>query len=738
MIFNFSEGRGYSPTFLFLILAGSLAMFTRCRQIAYQDWKIYGGGSERLQYSGLDEITVANVKDLTVAWVYHTRDADSTSQIQVNPIVVDDVLYGVSPQLKLFAVDAATGAERWMFDPALDTAGRNEEVSYGINACRGLTLYPNTKGNDLLFYTVGSFLYCIDSKTGKPVRSFGSNGKISLHDGLDIDRDVRKLRVTSTTPGIIFKDRIIVGTSLSEGAEAAPGHIRAYNVFTGSIEWIFHTIPRPGETGYDSWKDPEAYRYVGGANAWGGFSLDEKRGWVFTSTGTSNPDYYGAKRKGDNLFSDCILALDATTGKLQWHYQVIHHDLWDWDLPTAPTLVSVMKNGKKREAVIQVTKHGMIFVLDRQTGKPLYPVEERAVPVDNALPGDEPSPTQPFPTFYEPFVRHQFTEEMLYRDIPDSSYQDILKRYRRYNGSKMFTPPGLEGTIVFPGLLGGAEWGGPSFDPATGILYINANEVPWIVTMKKTQPEKVRSSRTQRNLEAGKELYSKHCESCHGASLTGNANFPSLIGLDKKYDEKSFSHLLSSGRRMMPAFGHLNAGEVGALSSYLLNLTGKQKEVFHVQEKEKHPFFDLPYELASVEKFLTKEGFPAVSPPWGTLTAINTATGKVLWKNVLGNYKGLEKGKPETGTENMGGSVVTAGGLLFIAATPDEKFRAFDKTTGKLLFETQLPAAAYATPSVYRVAGRQYVVLACGGGKMNSKSSDVYIAFALPQPRGAK
>ncbi len=738
MIFNSSGQSGKSFFLLSAGLFGSAVLFLGCEKNPYQDWKIYGGGYERLQYSGLGQINTENVKDLQVEWMYHTRDADSTSQIQVNPVIVDDILYGVSPQLKLFALDAGSGKEHWVFDPALDTINRGDEVSYGINACRGVTLYENRKGNDLVFYTVGAYLYCIDSKTGRPVATFGRKGKISLHDTLDLTREVRHLRVTSTTPGIIYKDLIIVGTSLSEGAEAAPGHIRAYNVHSGKIEWIFHTIPQPGQTGHDSWEDPEAYRYVGGANAWGGFSLDEQRGWVFAATGTSNPDYYGAKRKGNNLFADCVLALDAATGELKWHFQTIHHDLWDWDLPTAPVLASIVKDGKKREAVVQVTKHGMIFVLDRQTGEPLYPVEERPVPAGNALPGDQPAPTQPFPTFFAPFVRHEFTEDMLYRDIPEDSYQDILQRFRKHQRSHMFTPPGLEGTIVFPGLQGGAEWGGPSFDPGTGMLYINANEVPWIVTMKKTERAGERPAPARNNLEAGKDIYANNCKSCHGASLAGNGNFPPLLNLEKRYDERSLAQLLSTGRRMMPAFNQLSPAEVSALASFLLNLKEKHKEPFYAEQKERHPYYDLPYELESVEKFLTKEGYPAVSPPWGTLTAINTATGKVAWKNALGDHPGLEGSKQKTGAENMGGSVVTAGGLLFIAATPDKKIRAFDKLTGELLFEAGLPAAAFATPSLYSFKGRQYVVVACGGGKMNTRSSDVYVAFSLPAKSSGK
>lgn len=731
IIFNaYKNGRNSENGFLVLILLACIFISCESKQ-QFKEWEVYGGGKERLQYSALNEIDTNNVKDLQVAWVYHTKDADSSSQIQANPLIVDEVLYGISPQLKLFAAHAATGKEKWVFDPTetmlMDNAGRR---SHGINACRGVALYKGKDNEHLIFYTVGSSLYCINSATGKPVSSFGNQGRIPLHENLDVERDVKDLRVTSTTPGIIYKDLIIVGTSLSEEEEAAPGHIRAYDVHSGKMKWIFRTIPKPDETGYETWEDPEAYKYVGGANAWGGFSLDEERGLVFAATGSATQDFYGGKRKGNNLFANSVLALDAATGKRVWHFQIIHHDLWDWDLPTAPVLVSVKKEGKKIDAVIQVTKHGLIFMLDRVTGQPVYPVEERPVPTFTELKGEWLSPTQPFPTFFEPFVRLELRETDLNKNIPDSSYQDIKRRFASYMTGKMFTPPSNEGTIVLPGLNGGAEWGGPSFDPATGILYLNASEMAWIITMKDVKDDETLTSK-QTNLQAGKILYNKTCMSCHGPSMSGSGNFPSLIGLEKKYNESEFKTLISSGRKMMPAFKNLSEGEKNALASYVLNLKTKQKEKFVWVPKKIHPFYNSPYRLGGIQQFLSKEGYPAISPPWGTLSAIDLNSGKLAWKNTLGDYPELKAKKIHSGTENIGGSVVTAGGLLFIAATKDEKFRAFNKRTGELLFETELPAAGYATPSVFRVNGKQYIVIACGGGKMKTKSGDSYVAFSL-------
>jgi len=709
-----------------------------------KDWSVYGGNKEQIKYSELHQIDTTNVKDLKVAWTYHTGDAESSSQMQVNPIIVNSVLYGVSPQLKLFAADATTGKEIWVFDPSefeesLDPSDTlvsraGGRVKYGINACRGVAVYQGEGNQEMILYTVGPFLYSVDANTGKPVGTFGNSGRLSLYDHLESNRDIQNLRVTSTTPGVIYGDLIIVGTSLSEGEEAAPGHIRAYDLHTGDLKWIFHTIPRPGDVGYDTWEDPEAYKYVGGANAWGGFSLDEERGLVFAATGTSNPDFYGGKRKGDNLFANSILALDATTGKRIWHFQTIHHDLWDWDLPTAPILVTVEKEGKKIDAVLQVSKQGFIYMLNRITGEPVYPILEKSVPTESDFPEEQVSPTQPFPTFFEPIVRQGITEADLNKDLPDSSYQDIRRRFLAYKSGEIFTPPSLRGTATLPGFDGGANWGGPSFDPTAGILYINAAEMPWIATMEENKDEELDTyTHGQTNLDVGKKLYISTCSACHGPGMEGGGDVPSLVDLEKKYSEVEFNDLITYGRRMMPSFKHLNEGEKTALTSYILDIEIKQKEIFIEVAKRRNPFYKSPYKLQGIKQFLSKEGYPAISPPWGTLSAIDLNTGKVVWKNTLGDYPELKAKGIHSGTPNFGGSAVSAGGLIFIAATRDEKFRAFNSRNGELLFETTLPYAGYATPSIYSVDGKQYVVIACGGGKMKTKSGDAYVAFTLPE-----
>ncbi|MGV3685808.1 MAG: PQQ-binding-like beta-propeller repeat protein [Daejeonella sp.] len=703
-----------------------------CKDKDKGEWDVYGGSKERIQYSALDLIDTSNVDQLKVAWTYHTRDGEASSgQIQANPLIVDGVLYGVSPKLKLFAADAATGQEKWQFDPVpmMEIDNQNRQ-SYGMNACRGIALLKEKNGEHLLYYTVGSSLFCVNSKTGQIVSTFGKEGRVPLHDGLEMGRDITNLRVTSTSPGVIYKDLIILGTSLSESEESAPGNIRAYDVRTGEMKWMFRTIPQPGEIGYDSWEDPEAYKFVGGANAWGGLSVDEERGMVFASTGSAVPDFYGGKRKGDNLFSNSVLALDAATGTYKWHFQGVHHDLWDYDFPTAPVLVTIKKDGRKVDAVVQVSKQGFIYMLDRETGKPVHPIVEKPFPASD-LAGEQTSPTQPVPTVLPPFARQEFNESDLNDLVSKSSYEELKKRFLKYKRGGMFIPPSLEGSMVFPGYTGGAEWGGPSFDPSSGILYINATEMPWIGTMIDTLKEKLPVS-AQTNLEAGKSIYLKSCRGCHGADLKGAGSFPSLVDLKKKYNEIQFKDIITSGVRMMPAFKQFSEQERTALASYLLDIKSKQGGSFKPVAKEVKPFYRSPYRFAGYKQFLTVEGYPGIKPPWGTLSAIDLSTGKLVWRNPLGDYPELKAKGIHAGTENWGGSVVTAGGVVFIAATRDEKFRAFNKTTGKLLFETDLPAAGYATPAVYSVDGKQYVVIACGGGRMKTKSGDTYVAFSLP------
>ena len=690
------------------------------------NWKVYGGGKENIRYSGLTQIDTNNVTQLTKAWEFHTGDSGQYTQMQFNAIAVDSLVYAISPKLKLIALEASTGKSKWVFDPY--AINGNEVIGVGyfaMNVCRGVTYYAD-KQTKRLFYGAGSNLFCVDALTGKAIKDFGIDGKIDLHQ--DLGRDVKDLYVAMTSPGIIYKDLIIIGTRVDEGPAAAPGYIRAYDVHSGKLRWTFHTIPQPGEEGYESWDDKEAWKHIGGANAWAGFSMDEEKGIVYAPIGSASYDFYGGKRLGNNLFANSVLALDAATGKRKWHYQTVHHDVWDRDLPTAPALVTITKDGKKIEAIAQPTKSGFIFLLDRVTGKPIYPIEEKEVPTETDLVGERLSPTQPWPTYITPFARQSLTEKDLNHLVSEDSYQEIKARLAQVNSGFIFNPTSKKGTVIFPGFDGGAEWGGPAYDPNTNILYVNANEMPWILTMI-DRPSEV--PQKENYFTAGKRLYLSNCMACHGPDKKGAGNYPTLIGVEKKYTEKTLNELIASGRRMMPAFKQLKEVEVSAIASYILDLKEKQSKAFVPPTVIKDPYREMLYTSTGYNKFLTKEGYPAVAPPWGTLNAIDLNSGKIVWKDTLGDYPELLAKGLHTGTENYGGPVVTAGGLVFIAATKDSKFRAFNKRTGKLLWETDLPAPGFATPTIYNYKGKQYIVIACGGGKLGTASGDSYIAFAL-------
>lgn len=714
-----------------LFLALTSIFFLQCRENKkYTTWKQYKGSGESIHYSALTDIDTNNVRNLKVVWEYHTGDADTMhhSQIQCNPIIIDSILYGASPQMKLFAVHAATGRQIWVFDP-FDSSTADKQLNFILNNCRGIAYWSNGDKDQRLYYTAGSDLYCINALTGKPVADFGNRGKIDLHDGLD--RDVMDLFVTSTSPPVIYKDLLIMGTRVDEGPQAAPGHIRAYDVHTGKRRWIFHTIPYPGEAGYESWDDSDAYKYIGGANAWSGFSLDQGRGIVYACTGSASYDFYGGRRKGNDLFANCVLALDANTGRRIWHFQSVHHDVWDRDFSSPPALVTIHKNGRSIDAVAITTKTGFIYVLDRVTGKPVYDIAEKPVPAVSDLAGEKLSPTQPSPLAPQPFMRQRFTEKDINPLLSPASFEEVRQRLRSYKNDNMFDPPSLQGTVFFPGLDGGGEWGGPSYDPESGILYVNANEMPWVIQAVEIKDKKTANENYE---QAGMRLYRSNCMSCHGPERKGSGNFPSLIDVDKKYNPEAFHNLVRSGRRMMPAFKQLNNEEREAIASFVLNREEEKKKPFKATNAELDEHTKVPYTITGYNKFLSREGYPAIAPPWGTLNAIDLNTGRYMWKKTLGNDTAFKNAKEPTGTENYGASVITKGGLLFIAATKDGKLRAFNKHTGALLWETTLPAPGFATPAVYEVNGKEYIVIACGGGKLGTKSGDSYVAFSTPGP----
>ncbi len=605
--------------------SGSFAAGGSTPSGAGKEWRVYGGDAGATRYSPLDQINRSNVSKLEVAWTFRTGDAHDRPRttIECNPLVIDGVMYLTTALLKVCALDAATGKHLWTFDPF---DGAEYTKPRGVN--RGVTYWG--EGQDQrIFFVAGPRLYALSAKTGKPLPEFGHGGSVDLRQGLD--REIDGLFYSVTSPGVVYRNLIILGSIVGEGPEpAAPGHVRAFDVITGRRAWIFHTIPQPGEFGHDTWEGV-SWKTAGGANDWSGLSLDEKRGWVFLSTGSASFDFYGGQRLGRNLFANCMVALDALTGKRVWHYQIVHHDLWDRDLPCPPSLVTVNHGGRAIEAAAQVTKFGQLFLLDRETGRPLFPVEERTVPASD-VPGERAWPTQPFPLKPPPYTRQLFTEDDL-TNISPEAHAYVKEIFKKARSGNTWLPPSLQETVVFPGFDGGSNWGGGSFDPETGWFYVNTHDEPWIMTLVPAKP---------------------------GAGY--------------------------------------------------------------------------PYSHTGYDHFVDQEGYAAIKPPWGQLTALDLNRGEIVWQVVLGEHRELTaRGIPQTGTQNIGGSIVTRGGLVFIGATQDEKLRAFDKATGKVLWEAQLPAGGYATPCTYEAQGKQFVVIAAGGGgKPRTRAGDAFVAFALP------
>jgi quinoprotein glucose dehydrogenase len=668
-------------------------------------WPMHGG-VDNARYSTLAQVNRSNVQKLQVAWTYDSHDAFKGSEMQSNPVVVDGVLYATTPTMNVVALNAATGRELWRFDPG-GGAGPRARFRH-----RGVTVH-----DDRVFVTYRNFLYALDKRTGQPIKSFGAGkngqsdgsggGRVDLREGLGMP--VERANVSASTPGAIFEDLIIMGSTVPETLPGTPGHIRAYDVHTGKLRWTFHTIPQPGEFAYDTWPS-DAYKLIGGANAWAGVTVDAKHAMVLAATGSASFDFYGVNRHGDNLFANCVIALDARTGRRIWHFQGVRHDVWDWDFPAAPSLVTVRRNGRLVDAVAQVTKQGYVYVLDRLTGAPLFPVEQRRVP-PSAIEGERLAETQPYPTKPPPFARQGLTESMLTTRTPEA-HAAVLERFRQL-GAGMFEPPTERGVIVFPGFDGGAEWGGAAFDPESALLYVNSNEMPWIVRL-------IPNNDTS--------LYKVNCATCHRDDRKGSPSAPSLEHVGDRHTRDEIAAIIREGTGRMPSFPDMGGRNIADLVEFLI--TGRDKGADPAVTAD--PSW-LRYRIDGETLFRDPDGYPPITPPWGTLNAIDLNAGTIRWRIPFGEYPELAaKGLKNTGSDNYGGPLATAGGLLFIGATNfDRKFHAYDKLTGALLWETTLPAAGNATPATYTVDGRQFIVIVCGGGKNGAPSGSAIVAFAL-------
>lgn len=685
---------------------------------AGRNWPTYLGDNASSQYSSLTQITPSNVAQLEVTWTFDASQFPTKNRylLECNPLIIDGTFYGTGGNKMLFALDAATGELIWRFDPYEIEHGDNAPNVHRSWANRGVHYWSDGERGRII-YSSQHLLCAVDADTGQLIPSFGDDGIVNLRKGLG--RDADDLAYAPTTPGVVFENLLILGSRVTEALPAAPGHIRAFNIRTGEQVWRFNTIPHPGEFGYETWPK-DAYLRAGGANTWTGMALDEVRGLVYCPTGSPSFDYYGGDRVGQNLFGNSLLCLDARTGERKWHFQAIHHDIFDMDLPSPPNLFTMHRDGKEIPAVSLLTKHGYVYVFNRVTGEPLFPIEEVPVPASD-LPGENAWPTQPRPVKPAPYSRVEFLISEVNDVLPESK-KEIHAKYQTLEPHVPFLPLSLEReSIIFPGVWGGVEWGGAAMDP-DGILYFNAHDMPALNMLMDTSAHSL-----------GEAIYNRNCLHCHGADLQGGEAFgqivPSLAGVANRLKPQEMAQVIKGGKGTMPPFAHLAGNESNHLIKFLRESDNPVKPpVSKVTQTE--PL--MPYTHGGHKMWKDSNGYPAIKPPWGTLNAIDLSTGEYLWRTVFGEFPELiEKGIEPTGRISFGGPVVTASGLLIIGASLDGHIRAYDEKTGEELWRDKLPFGGQATPSIYEVDGKQYIVIGCGGGRTVS-SGDIYVAYALP------
>jgi quinoprotein glucose dehydrogenase len=721
---------------LSLLAVAGLILVLHSAMVAqtHSTWSDYAGASDAAQYSSLSQINRTNVSQLQVAWSYPTGDGN---KYLFNPIVVDRTMYVLAHDHSLVALDATTGKELWVHptDPKT-TLITNRGINYWESADRS---------DRRLLFAADNFLQAIDARTGKTILNFGQNGRVDLRK--DLGRDPESLSlVQSTTPGRVFEDLLILGSATNEEYESGPGDIRAYNVRTGGLAWIFHTVPHPEEFGYETWPK-DAWKTVGGANAWSGLSVDAKRGIVFIPTASPKYNFYGADRNGANLFGDCLIALNARTGKLIWYFQMVHHDIWDYDNGTAPMLLTLRHNGKTVDAVAQAGKEGFVWVFNRETGEPLWPIEERGVPKSD-MPGEVTWPTQPFPSKPPPFARQSFTVKDLSPFMEPEEREQLRKQMEGARNQGLFTPPGLTDTVEMPGNNGGANFQGAAVDPEHGVLFVVSKDLPSMLRLELNAAEPAAAGRSAE--EKGRAVYQSNCSLCHGAGLAGQPPaVPSLVDVESRFTADQILAVVSHGRGLMPASSKLDDANLDSLLDYLSHPERATASIKNIVPRTETASASLPPEKlrykSSFGFMFTSSGLPAIAPPWTTLTAYDLNRGNIEWQVPLGEVPELaEKGIKNTGSHfPKAGPVVTAGGLIF-TGTRDRKVRALDSATGRVLWEAEVGAGVEGMPAVYQIDGREYVVF-CAAAQATTHTHNLpghpaeqapipgaYIVFTLP------
>jgi quinoprotein glucose dehydrogenase len=697
-------------------------------------WSSYLGSPDSSHYSSLKQINRSNVSTLQVAWSY---DAGGERPYEFSPLIVGRTMYVLAQKTSIVALDAASGKQLWVY--------HSKDVPL-MEMHRGINFWQSKDGTEQrLLIAFKNHLEAIDARTGELIRTFGQDGTVDLK--ADLNRDPSTIvQIQSATPGQIFGDLIILGSSTGEEYGSPPGDIRAYNVRTGKMAWIFHTIPYPGEFGYDTWPK-DAWKTGGGANCWGEMSLDEQRGIVYIPTGAPVYDFYAVDRQGNNLFADSLLALDAKTGKLIWYFQLVHHDLWDYDATTAPQLLTIRHDGRDVPIVAQASKQGFLYVFNRETGKPIWRIEERSVP-KSEVPNETSSPTQPFPTKPEPYARQKFTLADLDPYLLTPSDRERWKKIVEGAVNKgLFTPPGLTDTIQMPGNHGGANWGMTASDPTKGWMFVYSMNVPAILKLENRLPPFLWEIPTDAPpLKRGQAVYHFYCERCHGPDHAGAPPaIPSLVNAPTVYTAPVIKSLVHNGYKEMPAYPDLYEALVDDLIQYL----GQPVTARTIAEEKEAPTPVPANGVALPKRYWSGYGLePAIiNPPWSTMSAYDLNDGAIKWQTSIGDTPAASA----QGVKGAGimmprnGPVITAGGLIFMATRDEGKLRALDEETGKELWSFTMPAASEGVPAVYEVDGQEYLVVCATSAKVTEIPRDgppppmtenikrSYMAFALPK-----